>query len=64
MLFLVLSITIFSATTFGQTEPKGDYVTVNGKRLWYSASIGNELHLADVILERVQEAARTGHKAL
>lgn len=30
----------------------------NGKRLWYSASIGNEPHLADVILQRVREAAQ------
>ena len=30
----------------------------NGKRVWYSASIGNEPHIADVILERVTEAAR------
>jgi len=29
----------------------------HGKRLWYSASIGNEPHLADVILERVCEMA-------
>ena len=29
----------------------------HGKRVWYSASIGNEPHLADVILERVREAA-------
>lgn len=29
-----------------------------GKRVWYSASIGNEPHLADVILDRVREAAR------
>lgn len=29
----------------------------HGKRLWYSASIGNEPHIADVILERVREAA-------
>ena len=28
----------------------------DGKRLWYSASIGNEPHIADVILERVHEA--------
>jgi sirohydrochlorin cobaltochelatase len=35
----------------------------NGKRLWYSASIGNEPRLADVILERVQEAARMENKA-
>src|ERR1051325_3547662 len=30
-----------------------------GKRLWYSASIGNEPLLAEVILERVREAAAT-----
>ena len=29
----------------------------HGKRVWYSASIGNEPHLADVILERVREMA-------
>jgi sirohydrochlorin cobaltochelatase len=29
----------------------------NGKRLWYSASIGNEPLIADVIVERVREAA-------
>lgn len=29
----------------------------NGKRLWYAPSIGNEPHIADVILERVREAA-------
>lgn len=29
----------------------------HGKRLWYSASIGTEPHLADVILERVRQAA-------
>jgi len=27
----------------------------HGKRVWYSASIGNEPHIADVILERVRE---------
>lgn len=27
-----------------------------GKRVWYSPSIGNEPHIADVILERVREA--------
>ena len=27
----------------------------NGKRVWYSASIGNEPHIAEVILERVRE---------
>ena len=29
----------------------------NGRRVWYAPSIGNEPHLADVILERVREAA-------
>jgi hypothetical protein len=29
----------------------------NGKRVWYSASIGTEPHLADVILERVLESS-------
>ena len=29
----------------------------NQKRVWYSASIGNEPRLADVILERVREMA-------
>jgi sirohydrochlorin cobaltochelatase len=28
-----------------------------GKRVWYSSSVGSEPHLADVILERVREAA-------
>ena len=28
-----------------------------GKLLWYAPSIGNEPHIADVILERVREAA-------
>jgi sirohydrochlorin cobaltochelatase len=27
-----------------------------GKRVWYSASVGNEPHIAEVILERVREA--------
>jgi sirohydrochlorin cobaltochelatase len=31
----------------------------HGKRVWYSASIGNEPHVADVILERVREMAGT-----
>lgn len=31
-----------------------------GKRLWYSASIGNEPLIADVIMERVREAAARG----
>jgi sirohydrochlorin cobaltochelatase len=31
-----------------------------GKRVWYSASIGNEPHIADVIVERVRQAARVG----
>jgi sirohydrochlorin cobaltochelatase len=30
----------------------------HGKRLWYSASVGNEPHLADVILERARDAAK------
>jgi sirohydrochlorin cobaltochelatase len=30
----------------------------HGRRVWYSASIGSEPHLADVILERVREACR------
>jgi sirohydrochlorin cobaltochelatase len=29
----------------------------HGKRVWYSAAIGSEPHLADVILERVRELA-------
>ena len=28
-----------------------------GKRVWYAAAVGTELHLADVILERVREAS-------
>jgi sirohydrochlorin cobaltochelatase len=32
----------------------------DGKRLWYSAGIGSEPHLATVILDRVREAARGG----
>jgi sirohydrochlorin cobaltochelatase len=28
----------------------------HGKRVWYSASIGNEPHIADVVLQRVREA--------
>ena len=34
-LFLLLLIAILSVASFGQSEPKGDFVTVNGKRLWY-----------------------------
>ncbi len=30
----------------------------SGKLVWYSAAIGSEPHIADVILERVREAAR------
>lgn len=30
----------------------------NGKLVWYASAIGSEPHLADVILERVREAAR------
>jgi len=33
----------------------------NQKRVWYSASIGNEPHIADVILERVRDAAGSGN---
>jgi sirohydrochlorin cobaltochelatase len=29
----------------------------NGKLVWYSSAVGNEPHMADVILERVREAA-------
>ena len=29
----------------------------NGKRVWYAPSIGNEPRMADVIFERVREAA-------
>jgi len=32
----------------------------HGKLLWYARSIGNEPHLADVILERVRDAAKAG----
>jgi len=35
MLLLVALIAILPAISFSQAEPKGDYVTVNGKRLWY-----------------------------
>jgi sirohydrochlorin cobaltochelatase len=31
----------------------------NGRLVWYSAAIGSEPHLADVILERVREACRS-----
>ena len=30
-----------------------------GKLVWYTQSVGNEFHIADVILERVQEAANS-----
>ena len=30
----------------------------NGKLVWYTPAVGSEPHLADVILERVREAAR------
>ncbi len=36
----------------------------DGKRIWYSASIGNEPHLPDVILQRVREAAASGAKII
>jgi sirohydrochlorin cobaltochelatase len=31
-----------------------------GRKVWYASSIGSEPHLADVILERVREAAASG----
>jgi sirohydrochlorin cobaltochelatase len=31
----------------------------NGRLVWYSAAVGSEPHLADVILERVREACRS-----
>lgn len=31
----------------------------HGQRVWYSPAVGTEPHLADVILERVREAAKT-----
>ena len=30
----------------------------HGKLVWYSPAVGTEPHMADVILERVREAAR------
>jgi sirohydrochlorin cobaltochelatase len=30
----------------------------NGKLVWYSPSVGSDPHIADVILERVREAAK------
>ena len=35
----------------------------NGKLVWYSPAIGSDLHLADVILERVREAAKSSSTA-
>ena len=32
----------------------------NGKLVWYTASIGAEPHIIDVVLERVREAQRAG----
>jgi hypothetical protein len=32
--------------------------TVRGKRVWYTASIGREPHLPEVIMERVRESVR------
>jgi sirohydrochlorin cobaltochelatase len=29
----------------------------HGKRVWYTPAVGSEPHLADVIMERVKEAA-------
>jgi sirohydrochlorin cobaltochelatase len=36
----------------------------HGKRLWYTRSLGTEPHLADVILELVEEVARTPFTSL
>jgi sirohydrochlorin ferrochelatase len=38
-------------------QPTWRNPTESTASVWYSASIGNEPHLADVILERVREAA-------
>jgi len=35
MLLLLWMIAISSTMSFGQVEPKGDFINVNGKRLWY-----------------------------
>ena len=35
LLLLVWWIAVLSVMSFGQAEPKGDYINVNGKRLWY-----------------------------
>src|SRR5262245_2519950 len=35
VLFLFWLVTIFPIRSFAQTEPKGQFVNVNGKRLWY-----------------------------
>jgi sirohydrochlorin cobaltochelatase len=35
-----------------------------GKRVWYAPSIGNEPHIADVILERVNELAKASRSTL
>ena len=34
----------------------------NGKRVWYSPSVGTERLMADIIVERVREAAQSGVK--
>jgi sirohydrochlorin cobaltochelatase len=54
-----------SAAVVQERLRRGEPTWVNpseksGKRLWYAPSIGTEPHMADVILERVREAARTG----
>jgi sirohydrochlorin cobaltochelatase len=54
-----------SAAVVQERLRRGEPTWVNpsyksGTRLWYAPSIGTEPHMADVILERVREAARTG----
>ena len=45
-------------TRFKRGEPTwSNPAEKNGKRVWYSSSIGNEPHIAEVILERVREAS-------
>jgi sirohydrochlorin cobaltochelatase len=49
---------------FRRGEPTWSNPTVRkGKRVWYAPSIGNEPHIADVILERVRESANAGRSS-
>jgi sirohydrochlorin cobaltochelatase len=46
---------------FKRDEPTWHNPTERNRKLvWYSSAIGSEPHIADVILERVREAAATG----